>query len=259
MIYWYRWGSGSTSATTALKSKLSTRSLEEGRKGGIKKSLLALSSSPRPVCMETSRSKCMHPFRCVRNVWKDGSDRLAMWAIGRMPDSPPPPPPLAGHYSLGNVRLWTHGGQRLVYLLNNHGSWVASSAMRRGGLTVCPCSPSCCLLYYLCQPARFPSNTSSPHTQKHTDAICVLICELTYTYANTRAPGTHTPAHFHPKELAVPHVHDIHPAPESNFHVRESEFTVKMHLNILVREAPITIQLMSDCTGFTTPLSLSSL
>lgn len=58
-----------------------------------------------------------------------------MWEFGRMPDSPSPP--LAGHYSLGNIRLWMHGGQRLVYLLNNLGSWVAFSVMRRGRLTVC--------------------------------------------------------------------------------------------------------------------------
>ncbi len=61
--------------------------------------------------------------------------QLAMWEIGRMPDSPSPP--LPGHYSLGNIRLWMHGGQRLVYLLNNLGSWVAFSVMRRGRLTVC--------------------------------------------------------------------------------------------------------------------------
>lgn len=49
--------------------------------------------------------------------------QMTMWEIVRLlaePDSPSPP--LPGHYSLGNICLWMHSGQRLVYLLNNLGS-----------------------------------------------------------------------------------------------------------------------------------------
>lgn len=58
-----------------------------------------------------------------------------MWEIRRMHDSPSPA--LLGHYSSGNIRVWMHGSQRLVYLLNNLGSWVAFSVMQQGRLTVC--------------------------------------------------------------------------------------------------------------------------
>lgn len=47
-----------------------------------------------------------------------------------------PSPPLPGHYTLGNIHLWMHSGQKLVYLLSNLGSRVAFSVMRRGRLTV---------------------------------------------------------------------------------------------------------------------------
>ena len=62
VIYWYRWGPGSTSATTALKSKLSTGTLEEGRNQKISP---CFSSSPWPVCVETSRYECIYLFVCV--------------------------------------------------------------------------------------------------------------------------------------------------------------------------------------------------
>lgn len=49
--------------------------------------------------------------------------QMTMWEIVMLlaePDSPSLP--LPGHYSLGNICLWMHSGQRLVYLLNNLGS-----------------------------------------------------------------------------------------------------------------------------------------
>lgn len=152
--------------------------------------------------------------------------QLAMWEIGRMPDSPSPP--LSGHYSLGNIRLWMHGGQRLVYLLNNLGSWVAFSVMQRRRLTVCRrrlvCPQSRCILYYLCQLARLPLRTSSPQRQKtHRCHLCTHLLAYIHICKYSRArTHTHTPAHFHPNELVVPHVHDIHPTPGSNFHVDET-------------------------------------
>jgi len=62
------------------------------------------------------------------------------------------------------------------------------------------CPQSRCILHYLCQRAHFPSHTSSPHRQKHTFAICVLIYEPTYTYANAH---THT--------CTNPHTHKLQP------------------------------------------------
>lgn len=119
-----------------LPPQHSNQSCQQGpwRKGGIKKYLPAFPPH-RDLCVCGDERECIYPFVCVCVYEKRATHQLAMWEFGRMPDSPSPP--LAGHYSLGNTRLWMHGGQRLVYLLNNLGSWVAFSVMRRGRLTVC--------------------------------------------------------------------------------------------------------------------------
>lgn len=43
--------------------------------------------------------------------------QLAMWGIVRMPaELSSPSLPLPGHYSLGNIRLWMHGGREACLL-----------------------------------------------------------------------------------------------------------------------------------------------
>lgn len=140
VIYYYRWGPGSTSATTALKSKLSTGTLEERKES--KKYLLTF---PPHHDLGVWRRVVVSTYIylggrvALRNVWKDRQN-LSAGYVGDRQDAgraQSPSLPLPGHYSLGNIRLWMHVGQRLVYLLNNLGSWVAFSVMRRGRLTVC--------------------------------------------------------------------------------------------------------------------------
>lgn len=124
--------------------------------------------------------------------------------------------------------LWMHGGQRLVYLLNNLGSWVAFSVMRRGRLTVCRRwlgvrSPGAFFTISASR-ARFPLRlSSSPYRQRtHRCHLCthlwayIHICKCSCTSPHAHS-HIHTPAHFHPNELAVPHVHDIHPTPWIQF------------------------------------------
>lgn len=77
--------------------------------------------------------------------------QLAMWEIGGTPAQPDSTsPPLLGRYISGNIRLWMHGGRRLVYFLTNLGSWVAFSMIQPGRLTVGAGPRSRCILYNPC-------------------------------------------------------------------------------------------------------------
>lgn len=161
------------------------------------------------LCVEVGYEKRLK--RCAKPI---------SWLCGRSAGCQQSPiyllPPLPVHYTLGNIHLWMHGGQRLVYLLNNLGCGVAFSVMRRGRLTVRRPrvgvhSPR---VFFTIPASLLASHYTPARLTGRNAQICVLICGLTSTYANlhTRTHElTHTSDHFQPNELAAPRVHDIHP------------------------------------------------
>lgn len=163
-----------------------------------------------PVC----GGRLWETFEKMRKTYQ-----LAVWEISRMPAEPNlPSPPSAWPLYLGKYTPLDARWPEACLLAKQ--PWLRSGIFSDAARKIdCPpalggCPQSSCILYYPCQLARLPLHTSSPHRQKCTDAICVLICGLMSTYANlhTRThEHTHTSDHFQPNELAAPRVHDIHP------------------------------------------------
>lgn len=179
------------------------------------------------LCVEVGYEKRLK--RCAKPI---------SWLCGRSAGCQQSPiyllPPLPGHYTLGNIHLWMHGGQRLVYLLNNLGCGVAFSVMRRGRLTVrrpwvgvhSPrvffTIPASLLASHYTPARRTGRNAQMPFVYSSV-GLRAHMQIYTHGHTNTRTLQTifsQTNWLLHAFMIYTP------PPPQFNFHVDETEFTV---------------------------------